>query len=139
MSRRQTMPEPADLATVIQLVLEDVKPLEVIVHLNRLAAARELRRLVEPRVVAARQLVEGELTRRLEHADIVLERLPANLPTRPITQLHRRHQLSLVRQNNAAAAEGGALVAQLDARDVREQRTDGVARRVVQMVELRDR
>src|SRR5579885_1570158 len=77
---RQALAQPADLAAVIELVLEHVKPLEVVVHFPGTEGAL----LVEPCIVALGELIEREAADPLQSIDIVLQRLAAQRRPRPV-------------------------------------------------------
>ena len=75
----RTLAQPADLPPVVELVLEDVKPLEVVVGRE---AFPERRLPLEPRVVSPAELGESLRTNLLEPASVVVQVVPPDLASR---------------------------------------------------------
>src|SRR5262252_7404829 len=119
--------QPANLSSMIDLVSEDVKPLEVVV--DPLSVAK--RRLsLEPHIIAAAKFQQRRRANLLEPCEVVREVVTSNLLPRPVAERKRGAPLVFLLRTQLTSVKRRSLVADFRRGDVRQQRADGITLRV---------
>ena len=118
---------------MIYLVLENVKPLEVIV--GRLAAPKRAL-LVQPVVSTLGKFAERLLSDVIEQTQVIVQRVTSNLSPCLFAELQKRPPLLSFPDSKSSPLERVDLIRHLNARDVTQKGRNCITLGVVQVIEL---